>query len=150
VKTEVKSSNLYRLQVNMSYLNACGDKYIEGTNILGSRLSYADKNQLWEIENTADNAVRIKHHVSQLYLEPENGSLESGTKIVLANKVDHLRQVWTLIDTGQGYVKLLNNHSKMALVLKRGPNQLLMQTGLSPEKRGRWDEQAFLLAEVYQ
>jgi len=150
VKTEVNSTNLYRLQVNMTYLNVFCDKYTEGTNISGSRLSYADKNQLWEIEKNADHTVRFKHHLSQLYLEPDNGSLENGAKVVLADKAEHLKQVWTLIDTGQGYVKLQNNHSKMALALKRGPNQLLMQTSLSPEKRGRWDEQAFLLAEVYQ
>ena len=144
VEADVRESDLYRLQINMLYLRG------EGDQVKASRLSYADKNQLWEVEYTSPETARIKHHLTGRYLQPKDGSPADESEIVLGDAVDHPMQEWSMVDTGQGYVKLRNCHSGKAMKLVRGSNEPLFQAEMDLRKHGRWDEQAFLLAKVFE
>lgn len=150
VTREVNDSKLYRITSNLQYLVPQDEKMSAGTPISFSRLAYANKHQLWELEYTDDTSLRIKHYLSDKYLAPENLSNEAEAKIVLANFNDHPSQEWIAIDTGEGYVKLQNKHSKMALTIRRKPNQYLVQTPFYEQWQGHWDEQAILLAKFYE
>ena len=144
VTTEVQESGLYRLQVNMRYLT------VEEGQLKAARLSYANENQLWEVEEVVPEIIRIKHHKTGKYLQPTAGSTEDGAHVELADRADSASQEWSLYDTGGGYVKLQNKHSGLALKVQRGSEGPVFQTEMNPKRHGWWDEQAFLLAKVFK
>ena len=144
VTTEVQESGLYRLQVNMRYLT------VEEGQLKAARLSYANENQLWEVEEVVPEIIRIKHHKTGKYLQPTAGSTEDGAHVELADRADSASQEWSLYDTGGGYVKLQNRHSGLALKVQRGTEGPIFQTEMNQRRYGWWDEQAFLLAKVFK
>ena len=88
VTTEVQESGLYRLQVNMRYLT------VEEGQLKAARLSYANENQLWEVEEVAPEVIRIKHHKTGKYLQPTAGNT-GGAHVELADRAT-APQEWSL------------------------------------------------------
>lgn len=120
------------------------------SKVTGRNLSYKDENQLWLVENIDGDIIRLQHYVSGRYLEPENGSLDAGAAVVLADREDHLKQEWIKLDEGKGFVKLQNRHSGLVLALhQNGREHVLIQADLNPRGGGQWNPRSFLLAEVY-
>lgn len=150
VVTSCSDSGLWRLRMGMRYLAAtCGDPD-SLCHVVGSRLSYADNSQLWVIEESECDSIRIRHRVSGRYAEPEDGSCEPGARIALAPRCDHPRQEWQQLDAGSGHVKLVNRHSGLALRLDRDSRGSLVQCELDQSPGGPWDHSSVLLAMVYQ
>jgi hypothetical protein len=140
--------------MGMRYLSARGNGPATATHVCGSRLSYSDQNQLWVVEPASNGAIRIRHHASGKYMEPEDGSGLEGAKIVLSEKTDHPRQEWQVSAAAAGHVKLQNRHSGLALRLQRdeehGRGSSLIQARMDSSPGGPWDAGSVLLAEVYE
>lgn len=154
MEAESEKSGLWRLRMGLRYLSAKGVESAGATYVYGARLSYADQDQLWVVERVSGDIIRIRHHVSGKYIEPEDSSSQEGTRIILSGKLDHARQEWRVIPAAEGHVKLQNVHTGLALKLERarerGQADLLIQAPLSSSPGGPWDVNSVLLAEVYR
>lgn len=154
VETESKESGLWRLRMGLRYLSTKGLDSADATYVCGSRLSYSDQDQLWIVEQVSSDVIRVRHHASGKYIEPEGGSNREGARIVLSAKADHPRQEWRVLPAAAGHVKLQNVHSGLALKLERGRERgqasSLIQAALNSSPGGPWDVHSVLLAEVYR
>lgn len=154
VETERRDSGLWRLQMGMRYLSAKDTGPATAPHICGSRLSYSDQDQLWVAEQASGGSIRIRHHASGKYMEPQGGSGLEGAKIALSEGADHPRQEWQVLSAAAGRVRLVNRHSGLALRLQRdndyGRGSSLVQARVDSSPGGPWDVSSVLLAEVYQ
>lgn len=141
---------------------ACGaDQYLQPVNtqvgnhhslkVASSKLSYAADSLKWGFKEIGQGSFQIAHLDTGLVLQPIACSLAAGAPVVLENSSGHLAQEWEYIELDDGWCKLLNRYSRMALTLQSGEDEVLIQeeirTAFDP-RRGH-DSQLFLTTQVY-